>query len=249
MQTLNFGHRGASAYAPENTLAAFNLAFDLGADGVELDVSLTQDGVPVVIHDDRVDRTTDGRGAVKDMTLAEIQRLDAGAKFDAKFRGERVPTLAEVLSTVGKRGIVNIELKSGKLADVGLETAAIARVIEESGAADRVIISSFNHFALHRMHDLDARLPIGFLYFNRVPISLPYVETRPLARPTALHPRFVVVTPGFVKWARGKNYQINTWTVDEPEEMRRLIALGVDSIMTNKPDVLRQVLAGGASAV
>ena len=248
MQTLNFGHRGASAYAPENTLASFNLAFDLGADGVELDVSLTKDGVPVVIHDDRVDRTTDGRGAIRDMTLAEIKRLDAGAKFDAKFRGEKILTLAEVLSTVGKRGIVNIELKSGKLANVGLETAAIAKVIEETGAVDRVIISSFNHFALHRMHDIDARLPIGFLYFNRVPISFPYAETRPLAHPTALHPRFVVVTPGFVQWARGKKYEINTWTVDEPEEMRRLIALGVDSIMTNQPDVLRRVSIDSASS-
>jgi glycerophosphoryl diester phosphodiesterase len=247
MTTLNFGHRGASAYAPENTLASFNLAFDLGADGVELDVSVTKDGVPVVIHDNRVDRTTDGRGAVSDMTLAEIKRLDAGAKFDAKFRGERIPTLEEVLSTVGKRGIVNIELKSGKLSNVGLEAAAIARVIEETNAVDRVIISSFNHFALHRMHDVDARLPTGFLYFNRVTVSFPYVETRPLARPTALHPRSVVVTPGFVRWARGKHYQVNTWTVDEPEEMRRLIALGVDSIMTNKPDVLRGVLTEDAS--
>lgn len=242
MKTLNFGHRGASAYAPENTLASFNLAFDLGADGVELDVSLTKDGVPVVMHDNRVDRTTDGHGAVGEMTLAEIKRLDAGAQFNTKFRGERIPTLEEVLSTVGKRGIVNIELKSGKLPNVGLETVAIAKVIEETNAVDRVIISSFNHFALHRMHDIDARLPLGYLYFNRVTISFPYLETRPLARPTALHPRYVVVTPQFMRWARGKHYQINTWTVDEPEEIRRLIALGVDSVMTNKPDVLKQVL-------
>ena len=248
MKTLNFGHRGASAYAPENTLAAFNLAFDMGADGVELDVSLTKDRVPVIIHDDRVDRTTDGRGAVRDLTLAEIKRLDAGAKFDAKFRGEKIPTLAEVLSTAGKRGIVNIELKSGTLSNVGLEVVAIARVIEETGAADRVIVSSFNHFALHRMHALIPRVPLGLLYFNRVPISYPQEALRPLARPTALHPRFVVVTPQFMRWARGKHYQVNTWTVDEPEEMRRLIALGVDSIMTNKPDVLCHVLLDRAAS-
>jgi glycerophosphoryl diester phosphodiesterase len=107
---------------------------------------------------------------------------------------------------------------------------------------DRVIISSFNHFALHRMHDIDPRLPLGYLYFNRVTISFPYLETHPLARPTALHPRYIVVTPLFMRWALSRHYQINTWTVDEPEEIRRLISLGVDSIMTNKPDVLKQVL-------
>jgi glycerophosphoryl diester phosphodiesterase len=243
MKTLNLGHRGASAYAPENTLASFNLAFDMGADGIELDASVTRDGVPVVIHDNRVDRTTDGHGAISEMTLAEVKRLDAGARFGDRFRGEKIPTLAEVLNGPGKRGIVNIELKSGKLSNVGLETAAIAQAIEQTDAVDRVIVSSFNHFALHRIHALDADLPLGFLYFNRVPISFPYAAARPLASPTALHPRFVIVTSGFMKWARGKGYKINTWTVDDPDEMRRLIALGIDSIMTNKPDVLSQVLA------
>jgi glycerophosphoryl diester phosphodiesterase len=243
MKTLNLGHRGASAYAPENTLTSFNLAFDMGADGVELDVSVTKDRVPVVIHDNRVDRTTDGHGAIAEMTLAEVKRFDAGAFFGAKFRGEKIPTLAEVLGGPGRRGIVNIELKSGKLPKVGLEASAIAKVIEETQAHERVIISSFNHFALHAIHALDPRLPLGFLYFNRAPLSFPYMKSQPLVQPTALHPRFVVVTPGFVQWARGRNYKINTWTVDEPDEMRRLISLGVDSIMTNKPDVLSQVLA------
>lgn len=242
MKTLNFGHRGASAYAPENTLAAFNLAFEMGAHGVELDVGLTKDRVPVVIHDDKVDRTTDGHGAIRDLTLAEVKRFDAGVRFDEKYRGEKIPTLAEVLTTAGKRGIVNIELKSGTLSNVGLEVVAIAKVIEATNAADRVIVSSFNHFALHRMHALIPSVPLGLLYFNRVPISFPQEELRPLARPTALHPRFVVVTPGFMHWAQTMEYAINTWTVDEPAEMRRLIALGVNSIMTNKPDVLHQVL-------
>ncbi len=248
MKTLNFGHRGASAYAPENTLAAFNLAFDLGAHGVELDVGLTRDRVPVVIHDDKVDRTTDGHGAIRDLTLVEVQRFDAGVRFSEKYRGEKIPTLAKVLTTVGKRGIVNIELKSGTLPNVGLETVAVAQVIEETHAADRVIVSSFNHFALHQMHMLIARVPLGLLYFNRVPISFPRDEARPLARPAALHPRFVVVTPGFMQWAHKMEYAVNTWTVDEPDEMRRLIALGVNSIMTNKPDVLHQVLTENAAS-
>ena len=242
MGTLNLGHRGASAHAPENTLAAFNLAFDMGADGVELDVSVTKDGVPVVIHDNRVDRTTDGRGAIAEMTLAEVKQLDAGSFFGGKFRGERIPTLAEVLDGPGRRGIVNIELKSGRPISVGLEAAAIAKVIEETHARERVIISSFNHFALASIHAFDAELPLGFLYFDRASVSFPYMKTRPLALPAALHPRFTVVTQGFVQWARRENYKLNIWTVDNPDEMRRLISLGVDSIMTNKPDVLSQVL-------
>ena len=242
MKTLNLGHRGASAHAPENTLAAFNLAFDMGADGVELDVSVTQDRVPVVIHDNRVDRTTDGHGAVSEMALAEVKRYDAGAFFGTKFRGEKIPALAEVLDGPGRRGIVNIELKSGKLPNVGLEAAAIAKVIEETQASERVIISSFNHFALHCIHTLAPGLPLGFLYFDRAPLSFPYSKSQPLVQPTALHPRFSVVTTRFMHWARQHDYKINTWTVDEPDEMRRLISLGVDSIMTNKPDVLSQVL-------
>jgi glycerophosphoryl diester phosphodiesterase len=243
MKPLIFGHRGASAYAPENTLAAFALAFDLGADGVELDVSVTRDGVPVVLHDDTVDRTTNGRGTVKDMTLEELKRLDAGERFRPKYRGERIPTLEEVLAEVGQRGIVNIELKSGRLAVVGLETVAVANVIRKARAQDRVIISSFNHFALHRIKALDARLTLGLLYFNRVPLGFPRTLGRPFAQPAALHPRFTVVTGEFVKWAKSKGYKLNTWTVDDPAEARRLADLGVDSIMTNCPDVLKQALA------
>jgi glycerophosphoryl diester phosphodiesterase len=242
MKTLNFGHRGASAYAPENTLSSFNLAFDMGADGVELDVSVTKDRVPVVIHDNRVDRTTDGHGAVGEMALAEVKRFDAGVLFGARYRGERIPTLEEVLDGPGRRGIVNIELKSGKLINVGLEAVAIAKVIQETQASDRVIVSSFNHFALSSIHAVDPQLPLGFLYFNRAPLSFSYLKSQPLARPTALHPRFTMVTPGFIQWARQRDYKINTWTVDDSDEMRRLITLEVDSIMTNKPDVLSQLL-------
>ncbi len=241
MKPLVLGHRGASAYAPENTLTAFNLAFELGADGVELDVTLTRDGVPVIIHDDNVDRTTDGRGAIKSMTLEEVKRLDAGAWFDAKFRGEKIPTLAEALESTRGRGIVNIELKSTTLQTDGLE-AAVAKVIEDTRAGDRVLISSFNPIALYRMSILNSRLPRGLLYADDQALYLRRAWLRPIARPSALHPIWKMIDARFVKWARGKGYKINTWTVDDPEEMRRLIALGIDAIMTNKPDVLRKVV-------
>jgi glycerophosphoryl diester phosphodiesterase len=213
----------------------------MGADGIELDVTLTKDGVPVVIHDDMVDRTTDGHGAIQTMTLAEVKQLDAGVKSE-RYHGEKIPTLEEVLRTVGKRGIVNIEIKSTTLQSDGVEAATRA-VIEDTGAAARIIISSFNPFALYRMARLAPRLPRGLLYKPDLPIYLRRAWLRPLARPTALHPRNTMVTPEFMRWARGKGYKINTWTVDDPAEMQRLNMLGVDAIITNKPDVLRQTLS------
>lgn len=240
MKPLVLGHRGASAYAPENTLASFNLAFEMGADGIELDVTLARDGVPVVIHDDTVDRTTNGQGAIKSMTLAEVKQLDASFKFE-KFRGEKIPTLAEVLKSVGKRGIVNIELKSATLQTDGIEAATLA-VIEETGTAEHVLISSFNPFALYRMAQLDPRLPRGLLYADDMPLYLRRAWLRPLAQPTAMHPKHTMVTDRLVAWAHRKGYKVNVWTVDDPGEAKHLADLGVDSVMTNKPDVIRKVI-------
>lgn len=240
MKPLVLAHRGASAYAPENTLAAFNLAFEMGADGIELDVTLTKDGVPVVIHDDTVDRTTNGQGVVKEMTLEQIKQLDASYTFE-KYRGEKIPTLVEVLRAVGKRGIVNIELKSTTLKTDGIEAATLA-AIQDTGTMDNVIISSFNPFALQRMFALEPRLPRGLLYAPNLPLYLRRAWLRPLARATAMHPHCSMVDAKFVAWAKGKGLEINTWTTDDPAEMKRLCDLGVDAIMTNKPDILRQVV-------
>ncbi len=240
MKPLALAHRGASAYAPENTLAAFNLALDMGADGVELDVTLTQDGVPIVIHDDTVDRTTNGRGNIKDLTLAQIQQLDASFKFE-NYRGEKMPTLDQVLRAIGKRCIVNIELKSTTFKTDGIEAATLS-VMQDTGAYANVIISSFNPFALMRMAELDPRVPRGLLYAPNLPLYLRRAWLRPLARPTAMHPHCSMITAEYVAWAHGQGLRINTWTTDEPDEMRRLYDLGVDAIMTNKPDVLRNIL-------
>jgi glycerophosphoryl diester phosphodiesterase len=239
MKPLVLAHRGASAYAPENTLAAFNLAFELGADGVELDVSLTRDGIPVVIHDDTVDRTTNGHGAVNQFTLAELQQLDASNRME-KYRGEKIPTLEQVLRAIGKRGLINIEIKSTGLKTDGVEGAVLAAI--ENTGAPRVLISSFNPLALRRMLLLDPRLPRGLLYAPRLPIFLRRAWLRPFARPAALHPHFSMVTREFVVWAHQRGYQVNTWTVDEPDVARRLIEWGVDGIITNKPDVVRKIV-------
>lgn len=240
MKPLVIAHRGASAYAPENTLPAFDLAIELGADGVELDVSLTKDGIPVVIHDDTVDRTTNGRGAINQMTLAQVKELDASHQFE-KYRGVKIPTLEEVLRAITPRGNVNIELKSMSLQTDGIEAATLA-AIENCGARDKVMVSSFNPLALRRMYQLAPHIPRGLLYHPNLPIFLRRTWLRPFAHPTAMHPHSSMVTRELIAWARRQGYKVNTWTVDEPEEMKRLIALGVDAIMTNKPDVLRKIV-------
>ncbi|MCR4406029.1 MAG: glycerophosphodiester phosphodiesterase [Anaerolineae bacterium] len=243
-RVLNFAHRGASARAPANTLSAFRLAAELGADGVELDVQLSKDGAVVVIHDFTVDATTDGSGPVAEKKLAELQALDAGSWFDAAFAGEHIPTLQEVMDAVGYRLLLNIELKLPfTLVNTGLE-AEVVRLIEDNNLVDRVIVSSFHPLALRRVKSLNPRIPTGLLYAHNLPIYLRRAWLAPLAPHEARHPDFTMVTPAYVRAVKARGYRINVWTVDDPDEMCRLLDLGVDAIITNRPDVLRQVAGG-----
>jgi len=242
-RVLNIAHRGASTAAPPNTLAAFEKAVELGADGIEFDVHLSADGVPVVIHDSTVDGTTDGSGRVARMTLAQLKRLDAGASFDPTFAGERIPTLEEVLETMGNRLLLNIELKTVSSRDNGLERAVIAQ-IKRCGLDDdnRVLLSSFNPLSLRRAKKIAPHIPTGLLYAPYLPPPLRSAWLAFLAPHEARHPEHTMVNARYMAWARQRGYRVNTWTVDDPDEMRRLIGLGVDSIITNVPDVLHSVL-------
>jgi len=246
-RTKNIAHRGASAAAPANTLAAFEKAVELGADGIEFDVHLSADGVPVVIHDFTVDATTDGSGRVAEMTLAQLKRLDAGSCFDPAFAGERIPTLQEVLEAVGNRLLLNIELKSVSLHDNGLERAVIALVEQHDGGCGQplgnsVIISSFNPLSLRRAKKIAPHIPVGLLYSPDLPLPLRRAWVAPLIPHEARHPEHTMVDAHYMAWARRRGYRVNTWTVDDPDEMHRLIGLGVDAIITNVPDVLHSVL-------
>jgi len=240
--TLNIAHRGASSAAPPNTLAAFEKAVELGADGIEFDVHLSADGVPVVIHDFTVDETTDGSGRVARMTLTQLELLDAGSSFDPAFAGEHIPTLAQVLETYGNRLLLNIELKDLNLGDSGLERAVIAQV-ERHGLGDRVILSSFNPFSLRRAKKIAPHIPVGLLYAPDLPLLLRRAWLAPLFPHEARHPEHSMVDARYMACARQRGYRVNTWTVDDPDEMRRLIALDVDGIVTNLPDVLCRVQA------
>jgi len=242
-RTLNFGHRGASHDAPANTLAAFKLAADYGADGVELDVILTADKQPVVIHDYHVDATTDGTGKVADLTLAQIKELDAGGYFDPRFAGERVPTLSEVFEAVGDRLLFNIELKGITLWPDGME-AIVADLIRRHNMTSRVIVSSFNPLRLRRLRKIAPEIPIGFLHRPDLPIHQRWGWLMWGVPHEADHPMESTVTPAYMAWARRHRYRVNTWVVNDPERMAALRDMGVDMIMTDRPDVLRAVLQG-----
>ena len=240
-RVLNFAHRGASHDAPENTLAAFRLAVEMGADGVELDVQASKDGEAVVIHNFTVDATTDGQGAVKNKTLAELKELDAGSWFDDRFAGQRIPTLQEVIVEVGHQLLLNIELKTKAFGSGGL-AAEVVRLIEDHNLVHRVVVSSFNPFPLRQVKKLNPRINTGLIYSFDLPAHLIRTWFLFLADPDALHPEKHLVTRKYIRWATERGYRVNAWTVDEPAEMERLIALGVDGIITNRPDVLRDVL-------
>lgn len=233
---LILGHRGASAYAPQNTIPAFELAIAQGADGVEFDVHLSSDGHAVVIHDFTVDHTTDGTGDVDAMTLDQLKALDAGTKFDAKFAGTRVPTLDEVFQVVKDMRAINVEIK----APTDNIEHVVYGAIKRHNLADRVIVSSFNPLILHRMRKAAPEVAIGFLYapgydFSAMMADLPH---------EARHPMHPMIDKVYMQQARFWGYRVNTWTVNDPQRALELAELGVDAIISDNPDLLLRALDG-----
>ena len=238
---LVFGHRGARQAAPENTLAAFRKALEMGADGIELDVMLSADGVPVVIHDSTLERTTNGNGRVEERPLDQLRELDAGGHFSPQFRGEPIPTLAEVLDAFGGALRINIELKSRSSADDGLE-ARVVELVRARALDSSVIFSSFNPLSLWRARRLAPEIRRGLLYARDMPIYLSRAWAAPFLGLDAVHPEAGMVDARYMRWARSKGYHVNVWTVNEPPEMLRLIEVGVDMLITDRPDVGRSLV-------
>jgi glycerophosphoryl diester phosphodiesterase len=242
-RTLNWAHRGASGHAPQNTIAAFTLAADMGADGIELDVRLSADGEAMVIHNQSVDDTTDGTGPVHRKTVAELKALDAGSWFDARFAGERVPTLAEAFDAVGERLWINVEVKVQPGHHPLEQEAKVVHLIEDRDLVERVIVSSFSPRSLRRVYTMNRHIPLGLLYARPLS-SLSCLFRRWLGVPyRALHPHFSQVDVRRVGEAHRRGQWVNVWTVDAADDMRRMRDLGVDGIITNYPDRLRDVLA------
>jgi len=237
--TLSFflyAHRGASAHAPENTLAAFHAALETEADGVELDVHLSADGVPVVIHDATLERTTDGLGAVGNWPAAGLATLDAGSWFAPEFAGESVPTLGEVLALLSGRLRVNIEVK-----DVAAALATL-EVLREFPAVD-VILSSFDHMTLQVLRRADAQVPLAVLsdelgWRRLIPRALELYAS-------AVHRRADLISRPLLMASRAAGLPVLAWTVDDPGQARSLLRAGVAGLFTNDPAGLRMACGRG----
>jgi len=225
-----WAHRGASARAPENTLSAFRAAEAAGADGIELDVHLSRDGVLVVIHDDRVDRTTNGSGAVADLTASALQELDAGSWFSPEFRGERVPTLADVFAWAGDRSRINVEIKTAAAGEAVLE-------LLRHFPGTRVLISSFDAALLEDLRRRDSCLPLAFLV-DKKPWQ-PLLDRAAASGAEAFHPKRNLVTPHLIAACRKVGMAVNVWTVADPSEANRLRNMGVMGVFANDPERLR----------
>lgn len=232
---LCIGHRGASARAPENTLVSFETAIGDGADGLEFDVRLTRDGVPIVLHDATVDRTTTGRGAVAALDLAQIRRLDAGAWFAPRFRGERVPTLADTLDLARGRCGVNIELKI-ETRDAARLAGAVAGVVARARYRDWLVISSFSRPALRAARAALPRAALGLLA-SRTARGLR--ATHAALGLWSFHPHVRLATPRRMRLARRMQLRILVWPVNDARAARRLAAAGVDGVMSDDPARLR----------
>ena len=220
-----FAHRGASAHAPENTLAAFELAVEQGADGIELDVKLSADGQVVVIHDATVERTTGARGRVKDMTLDELRSLDAGSFFSDKFKGEKIPTLAEVFEAVGRRTFVNVELTNyNTRRDHLVESVCI--LVKKFGMQKRVLFSSFLPSNLSNARRYLPEVPTGLLALNGLLGAWARSFGFAFGKHDALHPHL-----------RDATQRVHVWTVNDAADMRRLFKWGVDAIFTDDPQL------------
>lgn len=225
-----WAHRGASGHAPENTLPAFELAYKLKADGVELDVQLSKDGVPVVIHDERIDRVSDGKGWVKDYTLEELRQYNYNKSFPAYGR-VMIPTLTEVYDFLRDTDMtINLELKNSEIFYEDLEEKVL-KLAEKNKISDRIIYSSFNHYSMRKIKQLRPEARIAFLYSNGI---LDIAEYADKYHAYAVHPSCKNLEyPNIVEECHSKNIRVHAWTVNERADFERMNELGVDAVITN----------------
>ncbi|QSX05199.1 glycerophosphodiester phosphodiesterase [Sedimentibacter sp. zth1] len=237
--TKVWAHRGAKGYYPENTLISFEGAIKQKADGIELDVQLSKDGYIMVCHDETLNRTTNGKGFIKNYNLYELKQLDAGAWYDKKFKGEKLPLLDEVLELIkGTNMDLNIEIKAGSIFYPGIEEKVI-KMVNKFGIKEQVIISSFDHYALLKAKEIDNTIKTGLLYMESLYKPLKYVKT---IKVNALYPNYITLNKELVEEANELNVDINTYTVNHEDDAKLIKQLDINAIITDYPDIVKNIL-------
>ena len=235
-----FAHRGASAYAPENTLAAFELAVRQNADAIELDAKLSADEHVVVIHDQTVDRTTDGSGRVSDLPLSALQELDAGRSYDKAFRHEPIPTLGEVFETVGRQILINVEL-TNYLSPNNALPEKVAELVRQHNIVQHVMFSSFNPLALRRIHRQLPDVPLGLLAFQGRSGAWARSWLGRWVPFQALHPAAIDTCPRLIQQQQARGFRVHTYTVNTSDDMQRFFEWGIDGIFTDDTPLAQSV--------
>lgn len=244
--TLNFAHRGFTANAPENTLGAIRAAIELGVDGIEFDVRTCKSGEVLVFHDAGLERMTDGKGMVKNLTLTEVRQFKIKTRVGET--AEVIPTLEEVLELVdGKIGL-NVEIKADALPRGHKIEEKVIGLLKKYNVEKQTVISSFHPLSVRKLRKVDESILRGFLFEKKSIFGkLPFFFTRILGA-NAMHMGRSMASTDFINKALGNSYSCVVWTVNSPELMKRLISYGVDVIITDKPDVLKNIKMGESYA-
>ncbi|MFJ7755652.1 glycerophosphodiester phosphodiesterase [Peribacillus muralis] len=254
-EIVNIAHRGASGYAPEHTIPAYQLGEGMKGDYIEIDLQMTKDGRLIAMHDERVDRTTNGTGLVKDLTLGEIKKLDAGSWFNEKYpklakkkyEGLVVPTLEEVFKKFGRQSNYYIETKSPEVYP-GMEEALLKvlkdyKMVDSKGYTKNVLIQSFSRESLLKVHDLNPKLPLVQLFSYKNQATITENELRSIKRyAVGVGPNFNMVDGKYVKMVRTHGLQFHPYTVNERADMKKALEWGATGVFTNYPDVFNEVL-------
>ncbi|NNU75672.1 glycerophosphodiester phosphodiesterase [Clostridium estertheticum] len=236
---INYAHRGASGYFPENTMLSFRKAIELGATGIETDIQMTSDGVLVLIHDENVDRTTNGTGLVKDFRFVDLNKLDAGSWFNDNYNNETIPTAEQLIILAKENNILlNLEIKNGEVIYPGIEEKLI-EMIYKYNYGDKVILSSFNHYSMVHCKEISKEIKTGLLYMAGLYHPEAYCK---YTGADALHPYYISINKEIIDDAKKEGLLVNPFTVNSEEAMKKLIEAGVSGIITNYPDKLKNVL-------
>ncbi len=234
-------HRGASGYAPENTLAAIKKAIDLGTDGIEIDIQLTKDEKIVVFHDWKLDRTTTGKGYVFESDFNYIRSLDAGSWYSEEFKNEKVPTLEEVLELIPKGIFLNIEIKNISRDKRGMEEKLLEILNKYPEKMEEIVISTFHHKVLKKLEKLAPNLKLAFLTSSDLIDTSKYIKTY-IKKCYSYHPEVNLITEEAVKNLKENSILTFVWTVNTEEDLKYLQSINVDGVITNYPDLMRKLI-------